>query len=152
MAAITAAELLTALSDRLKSTSAIELPAYWAGTIVPQAVTAGYQDVLGALLARGFSKAQVDAWDRLGEFHLSQALYWALVNGGATLDQAHPDALKALDRREDLKSVLVFANGVWVQPPAGNPGLVVTAGPDASGGVFSWPDPDDSNLGRPTVW
>ncbi len=152
MASITDAQLLTALADRLKVTSANELPAYWAGTIVPNAVNAGYQDMLGALLNRGFSKAQVDAWDRAAEFNLSQSLYWAMVNGGVTLDQAHPDALKALDRREELKSVLVFVGGVWVQPPAGNPGLVTTAGPSLAGGVFAWPDPDDGQLGTPTHW
>jgi hypothetical protein len=152
MAYITNTELLTAVADRVKVTNPDELPAWWASTVVPQAVTAGYQDILGALLNRGFSKAQVDAWDRRVEFNFSQSLYWALVNGGAAADVAQPDALKALDRREELKTVLVFVSGVWVQPPAGNPGLVTTAGPNLSGGVFGWPDPSDGDLGTPTHW
>ena len=127
-------DLLANLADRLKLGGAAELPDYWASTIVPQANQSAYQEILGRLLRRGFTKAQIDLWDRGREFQQSLGVYFALVNGGAY--QGYDTlTIDRLDRRCELDTVLVFVAGVWVIPPAGNPGLVTTGG-----GVSDWPD------------
>ena len=41
---------------------------------------------------------------------------------------------------------------VWIKPTGNEPGLVTTGGTLAEGGIFSWPDPHDGNLGEPTHW
>lgn len=150
MSFVTDGQLLAMVADRLKVRPA-DLPAYWADSITPQANESAYQEVLGRLLDRGFTKTQIDQWDRGAEFQQAIGLYLALVNGGA---YAGYDAgvLQMLDRRKELKEVLVFISGEWVKPVGDRPGLVTTAGPNTAGGTFNWPDPDGPGVGDYTRW
>jgi len=145
----TDAAVKTAVAALLKIGGAA-LPDYW-DAIIPSAHTAAYQDVLGRLLIRGFTKAQVDSWDRGAEFELDIACYWALARGGAYSDYGN-ETLRALDRREELDTVLVFAGGIWIKPTGDQPGLITSAGPSAEGGLFNFPDPEDPRLGKITRW
>lgn len=151
MSFVTDAELSAAVADRLKLAGVESLQDYWTDTIIPQANAAAYQEILGALLARGFTKATADAWDRGEEFQLSQGLFFALMNAGA-YQGYDPETLKCLDRRADLANVLVFVAGEWVKPVGDKPGLITTSGPSAEGGMYNWPDPDSPELGRYTRW
>ena len=149
------ADALDAVAAKLKSAGAAELLAdapYWE-SIVAQANAAAYQEVLGALLQRGFTKAQADGWDRRVEFQRDLMTYWALVNGGA-LESFSDLFIRSLDRRKELKEVQVFVGGAYVNPLAGinAPGVCSFGGASPGGTVFNWPDPDDANLGNPTRW
>jgi hypothetical protein len=150
VAFVTDQQLLEAVADRLK-VAAKDLPDHYAATIVPQANAGAYQEILGRLLNRGFTKSQIDQFDRGAEFQLSIGLYLSVVNGGAYAG-FDPEVVRALDRRRELDTVLVFVSGVWVKPDLSGPGQVTTAGPSAEGGLFNWPSPDDPNLGEYTRW
>ncbi len=151
MAAATAVQTLTALSRMLKVTEA-DMAGYWSG-IVSEAVTFATQEVYGCLLKRGFRLIEdILPWDRLNEFTLDLALWKAIHRGGAYAG-FDPEALEVLDRRKDLADVLVFVNGDWVKPPAGNAGMVATGGPRVgdTGGVFGW-DPTDPSGNNGISW
>lgn len=133
---ITPTQLLSAVASRLKVAGPGSLPDFWTD-IVDQATNGSYQEIVGALLARGFSPAQIAAWDRGAEFQLSHGTYLALLNGGA-LEALDPRMLALLDKTAALKDVQVFTGGVWVNPQgASGPGLVGTGSADLSGGPFA---------------
>ena len=146
---ITDAQLKTSLAAQLKVASESDVPAFFTNDILTRSNLAAYQDILGRLLARGFTKAQVDSWDRGAEFQTAIALYWCFVNAGM-YGGYDVETLRALDRRKDLDKELVFASGVWIQPTdRSQPGLIVSAGP-AADSMYSWPDPDDQRIGKTT--
>jgi hypothetical protein len=128
------------VADALKK-SLSDLESYWA-SIAARANVSAYQEVLGSLLARGFTLAQADAWDRLLEFVSDQMLFFSLVRGGV-LEAFSSEYLKLIDRREELKTVQVFVSGVYVNPDAGSsgPGQVGqgTAVGTGTGSMFSFP-------------
>lgn len=141
MAYTTAPELLAALAPLLKQRPG-SLAEYWTD-ISEQAAEYAEADIKAALLARGFTAAQILTWDRLGEFSRKLGCWHAIILGGmySGFDGA---ALQALDVRPELKSVLVYANGVWIEPPSGQPGTVTTAGPSVGNtGVFAYDDSED---------
>ncbi len=146
---LTDADIKTALSALLKMAEA-GLPDYW-DVVITAAHTAAYQDILGGLMSRGFRKDQVDSWDRGGEFEKDISIFWCLARGGAYAEFG-AEAVKALDRRKELATVLVFAGGVWIKPSGDQPGLVTSSGPNIAGGVFNFPDPDDPRVGEVTRW
>lgn len=151
MPVATAAEIKTALSSHLKVAES-DMASYWTA-ITTRAALFAAQEVYGRLLARGFRMTEdILRWDRLSEVTLDLGCWKSIMSGGvyAGFD---PEALKSLDRREELASVYVFVNGDLVervQPATGQPGTVVTGGPMAAdpGGVFNFePAPDDPHSG-----
>lgn len=142
MAYITASQLQAALASFLKIREA-DLPDYWQ-PLSSQAANFARQEIVGRLLRRGFTEAQVDAWDRDFEFSRDLGLWKAVVLGGAYTG-FDANVLKALDRRRELDEVLVFISGVWVKPTGDQPSLAAT-GPmaESAGGLFGvYPDADD---------
>ncbi len=93
----------------------------------PERLEPRYDDVLegalvkansavdGALLGRGYSAAQAQAWDRRAEFVTDLAVFWALATGGlfADLDQA---VLDRFDRRKELDLAAVLIGGALQGP------------------------------------
>lgn len=149
MAFNTDATVKTALAAILKIDESA-LPSYW-DTIITQAINDAYYEILGRLLRRGYSQSQITSWDRGASYELGMALRQCIIRGGA-YDGFNERVIEALEKAEDLDTVLVFVSGEWVRPPEGNPGLVASGGPSADGGIFNWPDPDDANLGEITKW
>ncbi len=136
MSFITDAQLLQAVSDRLHQSGPGALPAWWSN-VVTEANAGAYQTILGALLERGFSLAQVSAWDRGAEFQKAQGLWLAFSNGGC-LDAIDLKELAMLNREKELCSVQVFAAGVWQRPqdPQGQ-GTVGSGPQDEPSDVFT---------------
>lgn len=115
-----------------------------------RAVTSAQQEIRGRLLARGYTDAQVTAWDRLEEYHgiVSRVILWGLSRSIAA--GYDPDTRKEMsDRRKELDTVGVFVGGELVNPDRaakGDPGGSVGYG--RMGGVSDeccrfpgrWPD------------
>lgn len=149
------ATLKTALQNTLQKST---LPAFW-DEIVTSANSSAYWDIVGRLVARGFTKAQVDSWDRGAEFQRSIGLFWCLNHPAAIgSDNSYSrQNVEAFDRRLELsgdpaqgiQAVAVTSGGVLLQPEgtAGQP----TVGPfDTSTDLFLTADPEDSRIGRPS--
>lgn len=150
MALVTADQVLDAVAASLKVAVA-SLPAYYAAPIAANAVAHASAEIHSRLQRRGYDPSQIDAWDHLEQVSRDQALWYALTRGGA-YDGYDRKSLEDLDQRESLDMVFLMIAGKWVKPPGGNPGNVATVIPSAAGGIFSWPDPDDPELGKPTHW
>ncbi len=98
-----------------------DLPAKYQGQI-PRTHVASYQEIFGQLLARGFTPAQITAWDRGEEFERSIALYFVFSTPQAA-GVFDKEAMSVWDRRKELCSVIVSAGTVW-STPSDTPGNV----------------------------
>lgn len=147
----TVAEIHAAFKDELKIKASVTLAEHWQ-TIVVRAHTSGYWDIVNALLKRGYSKAQIDQWDRGEEFEKDLACFWSLARAAGQ----NPDAFngeylaqgKLLDRRPELAEVVFTIGGVLVHPD-GTYGQVTT-GPFDTGEDSFVPDLDDPRRGEVT--
>lgn len=118
---LTDADVRLAVAGTLKVDPA-DLAGYW-DDLIRQCHQSAYWDVRGALLQRGFTAAQVDAWDRGAEFERDLTIYWCLVRGGTLVPALSAEALDRLDRRAELAAVLV-ETAAAPQPPARTPGQI----------------------------
>jgi hypothetical protein len=88
-------------------------------TVITDANRQAYRDILFALTSRGYSVAQVEAWDAKQEFNVSLGLFWALTMLGAAKN-FDDRFIKALDRREELtdprRVIRITSGGVTVTP------------------------------------
>jgi len=116
-------EFTTHVAASLKVASS-DLASYWS-EIAGKAHQSAYYDIRGALINRGFSAAQVDAWERGAEFERDIGLWWAIIRGGRP---AHIDdqMMEALDRRMELKTVAVEVSSGAAQEPGGNQSNIVS--------------------------
>ncbi len=121
---LTDSELVSAVAQVLRQ-QGVTLSTAWydpiTGTgIIPDANQAAYRDIRGALLMRSFGANQVDNWDRGREFNLDLGIFWSLVKGAGLY--AYDDRwVERLDRRKELKEVLVEVAGGATTPPTGVP-------------------------------
>lgn len=128
------------------------LPPKWQ-TIVQNSNTSAYQEILGRLITRGYTPAQINLWDRGAEFQTDLALFWSLTKGGA-LSNYSDVFLKALDRRKDLDTVILFIGQAW-KATGDTPGTIGSGAVSGSGDVFGTPiSPSDPRIGDPdgTRW
>lgn len=125
------------------------LPEFWS-ELAERGHSSAQGVIKSTLLARGFTLDQVNNWDRLEEFERDLSLFWTLSRGGA-YGAVSPEFLKTLDRREELKTVLVAVSGVWIQPGE-QPGTCGHGTPTATGGIFNWPGDDPNATGRTMNW
>jgi hypothetical protein len=124
------------------------LAGQWAG-LVPYLHARAYQDILGALCARGFTPAQVNAWgaDPSGqgqslERDLTACYLLSAIHGQDKVDLTF--FIKIFDRREELRTVQVVTAAGY-QDPQGTAGLPNTGSFDTSLDTFvANPPPDGS--------
>jgi hypothetical protein len=88
------------------------------------------QEVTGRLLGRGYTQAQVDAWDRTVEFATHIALWWLFTYGGVPYI-GNDERVKDFDRRKELSdpNTVIFIDGEMILPGR--------AGPEDPGGSVS---------------
>lgn len=144
---VTEDQVKQALADILQ-VAVGTLQAYWA-RIVADAREAAYQDILGALTARGYSAGQIAQWDRGAEFQRDIALYWCGVKRATVAAQTQGqllDRLDRLDRRKELATVAVMIGGVVVDPAGTTGGGIVSSGDRAASKMSKM------NPGRRTTW
>lgn len=104
--------------------------------ITADAVIDGYTDVRNRLLIKGFTDAQVDAWDDRVRYTRDQSLFWALTKGANFGEYSDRDINK-LDHRKELESPFLIAisiNGAMQKPGA------TVGGPVQSGTVVTQSD------------
>ena len=117
------ATIKTDLQSALHLANLSDVPAVWDNIITKSRLRA-YGDIVSALLGRGFTMTVVSAWDRGSEFERDLALWWTL-NEGATLGAYDDKMLSKLDRREELKTVIVTtgaSSGTPALEPSGQIG------------------------------
>jgi hypothetical protein len=115
---VTAAQLKSRVADVLRqSQGAAQLISNWEG-IVQDACRAAYGDIAAALAGRGFTQAQLAAWDQGYDFQMAIGLYYALETAAAAgkVPPDDADAIAKLDRRAELATVPVLNGGVLVEP------------------------------------
>jgi hypothetical protein len=110
------------VKDSLALGPPVMLQPHW-DSIINQGITSGYWTVIGAWTARGYTKAQIDQWDRLAEFQLEIGAWFALKRLSAMMPDSLSQAnLDALDRRPEMVypakdgaiSAVMTINGVAV--------------------------------------
>ena len=152
------------LADVLKLSGTAAL-AGWQVNLVNRLHQAAYNQILAALVARGYTPAQVQSWDAGADFERSITLHLVLSGGGAADAGAVSDRFVAnLDWRPLLsdgpggRQAILLTSGGAVVLPAGPVGQPNFGQADTSGDVFQWPPRDGSTpspasqLGRPAVW
>jgi len=117
------------LGTQLKQGSFAALPEYWTN-IVGVSHPKAYNEIYMALMRRGFTAAQINAWDSGAEYELDISLWWCLVYG-AGLQAYDPKWVAQLDRRRNMLPTVEISNaGVWqapgIPPPTG-PGQAYAA-------------------------
>lgn len=122
---VTTQELYDALG-RMMHTEVQDLLPLWERIVEAAAETAA-GDILQALLARGYTAAQVEAWDFRKVYNRDIALFWALTHGGGLSPQHSDRDINKLDRRKELATVLLLIGGVPVAP-GGTEGVGVYGG------------------------
>jgi len=111
-----------------------------------------YSYIVERLLRRGYTAAQVAAWDsaHAGPVERDMTIFFALSLAFVNT-QVSPEMLKAYDRREDLETLAITTSGDFVYP-LGSAGLCGSGTLSTGGDLFVWPDPDDPMLGEVTQW
>ncbi len=150
MAAATAAQIKTALSNVLKFSSESVMPDYY-DDLASRAATFAYQQVATRLCNRGYRQTEdVDAWDELAQFTLDLGLWKALTQSGS-YDERVKSLMESLDRREELDTVILMVNRVFIRPPADQAGTVAFGGIiNQNSGIFRLDESDEVDLGIPT--
>jgi hypothetical protein len=114
---LTDVQIETALAAILKQ-NVSDLPDY-EPTILTDAHNSAYNDIASRLVARGFTLAQVNAWDRGAEFEKDIALWWCF-DKMAGLSQAVDDRfIGKLDRRAELIDTPVTNGFKPIRPTGG---------------------------------
>lgn len=109
---ITDDALKTRLAAVLKQSDPGDLADVWDG-IISDANAAAYNSIVAHLAARGYTLAQIAAWDRRDEFNMDLGLYWALVKGAGI--QAYDDRwVEKLNRLKELDEAIITIDGELV--------------------------------------
>lgn len=151
---ITDTQLAAYLKSALQKPDADFTTGYWPA-LVTQANLQAYNEILGRLAERGYSAAQIAAWDRGAEFQKALGAFFALTIVKANNPEQYSlQAIQLYDWRDQLtgneqkniKPVGVLNSGVW-QDPDGPVGQPTTGAFESDGDLFGVPiDPDDARI------
>lgn len=78
-------------------------------SIINQSIQEGYEEIISALTARGYTVEQIGTWDRAERFNIDLALFWSLTKG--VISQLPFETIKQLDRRKELLTVSLTVDG-----------------------------------------
>lgn len=112
---ISTATLKTALAQILQKADESKL-AVGVQTL-QNAVDFAYNEIIDRMTRRGFTKGQVDQWDRRVEFNTQIALWHCFAAGGVPAN-GDDKWVKNYDVRKDLDTVGLYVGGVKVWPGA----------------------------------
>jgi hypothetical protein len=147
---VTDATVLTDIAAALKQVSKAAWLAKnaWAETAVGLPHLQAYNQIVSGLTSRGYTLAQVLAWDRGSEFERVFALYWFLVEN-SLLSEAGAKFIEKYERYEKWLATETLTSGGDPLVPGGTAGQVTTGALDTSSDLFGL-DPDDSRIGYPS--
>lgn len=146
---LTDLQIEQSLADLLKLAGGVgALPAN-APNVVTEAHAAAYNEVVGRLLARGYTLAQITAWDQ-GVFYERQiTLFFCMVNLAGTFGYDEK-WIAMYDRRKDLATVMLSIGGTFVSPQSVDGSGTVGGGVEnTANDIFVWPPAGDRTLGGP---
>lgn len=83
-----------------------EMPTYW-DELVPIAHTKAYNEILRAILQRGFTIAQILAWTAGPEYEYDLSAWWLIKTAGQ-LANYDDKFIASLDRRNELKTCTIL--------------------------------------------
>lgn len=113
---VTADNLKQEVADILKK-DVSDLAAYW-DRHVTRTRNDGYNDLVSRLAGKGYTPAQMDAWDDRERFNRDQALFWLYVKG-AGLGAYDDKEINKLDHRKELETATtIMIGGKAVAPGA----------------------------------
>lgn len=153
LTAIVTASLKKAAADM--ATLANGDASYWP-TLIADANLAAYNEIVGRLVARGYTKTQIDTWDRGAEVQKKIGLYWSLVEGGA-LDGFDDKWVNKLERyflgQDNVLDTAILTASGEVLNPDGAPGTVSLGPLKTDQDMFVMPtSEEDSRIGETTRW
>jgi hypothetical protein len=132
---ITDDQLTQWLMDALQKGPDATLEDLWA-SIITQSNWSAFWEIFGKLSSRGFTQAQILAWDRGAEFNRHIALFFCLSNAQAMAPEGYDKTgINSYDRRPELlgdpsKNIgAVFVTNAGVIQDPGNAYGQVVAGP-----------------------
>jgi hypothetical protein len=140
------------LQAMMAKASKEKLQDHWQPLLEKKLVQA-YWSIANAFIQRGFTRAQVDLWDRGAEFQADIAVFLAMQILGAVMP-GDTGNLTALDRRPELmgdpqkgiEPVTLTIEGDPVDPE-GTRGQITQGPMDTSEDLFTQVDRDDSRRG-----
>jgi hypothetical protein len=123
------------------------LPSYWP-TIVSLTHQQAYDDIVAALLARGYAPADVATWGAgAGQFYERKLALFHAANEGGGFSGVSDKFIMSLDVRKQLETLqLMDGNNKPILTTAGQVGTV-GVGPMDNSSVFRW-DSDGSWRGE----
>lgn len=131
---LTDAQIVPLLAAQLKIDLATgTLDPFWL-TLLATAHSRAYNEIVMRLVQRGYTQAQVDAWDRGAEFEQDLAVFWALSQGAGLQADADLKGVERLDRRAELDTVSVLNAGVLISP--GSAGRIGFGTHDDTNSIF----------------
>lgn len=93
---------------------------HW-NAMIPAANLRAYNHVRETMLARGFTSAQIDAWDRAEEFNRRIGVCVLLEDGAVSSESLDGQKIERVCAcREELKVAQVVIDGEIVEPTTGN--------------------------------
>ena len=107
---------LKAYFAALARKTSVQLVAQW-DTMIPRANSWAYYRIITILAGRGYTKAQIDAWDQIAEYNLALGVFCLLTNGAvieATSMSQH--FIDSFDMEEELFTVLLTSSGAITYP------------------------------------
>lgn len=118
----TGTQVLSVIANRLSGST---VGPKWA-QIANEAADTAYTDLRNILAAKGYTSAQMDAWDDRATYSKDQAMFWAYTNAGELVRA--DEKIDRLDRREELRNTgAIMISGV-LTPPGADPATGVGAG------------------------
>jgi hypothetical protein len=131
MAWITNNTLMVQVAARLGLQNAAALPEHWS-QIIPDANDTAYNEIVGILVGRGFSLAQVNQFDNIQNWNRTIALGYAFQEAALRGDQYQQVPIdKMMKLLEELPTKKCTVQGILVLPTG--TGVRIGAGPEYTG-------------------
>ncbi len=124
---VTDQQILTDLAGILKAadvTALLTKGPWWSSVVALRHATV-YQDIIQALVARGYTQAQIDAWDAGPTYERVLTVYWCLVDNGV-LSEAGAAFLEKAERYLKALDLVTLTTAGATTVPAGLSGQVST--------------------------
>lgn len=142
---ITDAELKTELAGALGLAASSSLPTHFSSILVTTANSRAYTKVRGVLMGRGFTAAQLDAWEARTDWNKRLGVLAAFIHA-AKRGEKYETSNLLQEWKEALEELMTETIVIADEPvyPTGDNGRVSTGDYDTSSDRFTLDEPDGS--------